>query len=359
MRVRYLVPFEYTAFGSELLGGGDETPMAPPPALDPTVERREHAGASAFTTIVAQLPLEGTELEGHLLVGRLGIAAAVVDADVADLHDIAPTEARTLEHLSARLTAWQAASCAAAAVSASPADPQVLWVHRVVILPPTANFTEPMVPLDYGVDVALSRGARAVVGSGYSALWSSDHDHVEAVTQGLFVATQAWVAYDALSEQSVRLLDEVVGGRAVDDPAVLALTARRLRAFVHRLQSGLVDGRAATYRAAAAAWGITDEHESLIERADAYVEFVKLRASDRQSRVDRRRNMLLFGLAFTALSQTVVAIHAGITSRASGWGSAASVATSVVAGAVAMVGVAVGLVWAIGDKRDQDGSLFG
>lgn len=356
MRVRYLIPFRYTEFGAQLLQQYDQTLTMPAPTLDPATERREHVGASAFSTIVTELTVDDTDTQ--VLVGRLGVGAAVVTVDIAGVDDIARLEAAVLHRIAAHRAEWVTACRAATGTTGDSGPSDFLWVHRILLLDRGESFATPMVPLDYGIAVTLSRGAHGVVGSGYSALWSDGADQIEAFTQGLFVATQAWTAYDALSEQSVRLLDEASDGSVAGDPAHLALTARRLRAFVRRLQSGLVDGRAATYHAAGSAWGIVDEHDSLIERADAYVEFVKLRAADGQARIDRRRNLLLFGLAFAALAQTIIAVYEASTGTATALGPPARVLVSLVAAAVALVGFCVGVVWALADKKAQDGSLL-
>lgn len=346
MIIHFLIPFRYTQFGPELLVGYDQSLAPVPTTLDPTRERREHVGASAFSTVLGILPLDVSREPGSVIVGRLGVAAAVISVDINSVSAIAAQEAVVLAQVEPVL-ADVASQCAAMAHRAvlSP-SPGVLWVHRILQLEPDESFDTPMVPIDYGAAVRLSRGANAVIASGYSAVWSSDADHLDALIHGLFIATQAWVGYDALSETMAALLDDAERGEAVDDPARLALTARRLRGFVQRLEGGLVDGRSAVYQAAARVWGITGEHESLIDRSDAYTEFVQLKTGARQASVDRRRNLLLFGLAFTSLSQTMLAVYDNSTLTTAGLGSPTRVIVSAAAGAVALVGTIVGIVWA-------------
>jgi hypothetical protein len=354
MIVHYLMPFRYAEFGPELLLGFHQ-PLAPRPAtIDPTRERREHSGASAFSTIIGALPLAGFELSGYVLVGQLGVAAAVISTEVDSVAEIGALELGFLDQIESKIAQLVATCSDLVGRSASAGRPGVLWVHRIAQLSPDESFDKPMVPIDYGVTISLSRGCRAVIGSGYSAIWSHDADHLEACVQGLFVATQAWVGYDSLSETMVDLLESAERGESIDDSAQLALTARRLRGFVQRLEGGLVDGRSVVYNAAAGVWGIIGEHESLIDRSDAYSEFIQLRTGARQASVDKRRNLLLFGLAFTSLSQTILAVYDNSTLTQAGLGSPTRVGVSVAAGLIALVGTVVGIVWATsGVRKDR------
>ena len=230
-----------------------------------------------------------------------------------------------------------------------------LWVHRIIVEPMQV---ERIVPLAYGTTCELSRGAKCIVGDGFSSATNVEEDHIEAIEDGLFAASQAWVVYDWLVSEASDLLEsldpelstsegDVGAAKLTAGAARVAFTARKLTSFMRRQQQGVIDGRGVVYRAAIRTWGLEEELQSLVERADGYVEFVQLQASEMRSRSDRRRNILLFCLSFTAIAQVISGAYELLTGTATAIGPSPRPIIFFVTSAVTLMVLALGLFYAM------------
>ena len=362
MRTALIVPFHYAEPSIKSVGLTEHVPSDPGlGSVDIRRERTSQRGASRFSSVVSERPIEVGGFNGRFVIGKLGIAMVVVEVEIAELEDLTTTEHRLLVALDPEIAGLALESRASAGTSAAQVPPSALWVHRVLINTP---LVERVVPLAYGKRCTLSRGAVCTIADGFSAVTDADDDHVAAVIDGLFAATQSWLAYDWLSRESLRLLSFSYAGdaasdkrsanagtKSIDEPAALAFQARTLAAFFQRLDQGLVDGEEAVYNTAVSVWGLDSELDRLIDRADAYVEYIQARAADKRGQVDRRRNLLLFGLSFTALAQVVAAAFELLTGTTDKVGPSPRLGLFISLCALTATGLAIGVVYALVDLR--------
>lgn len=360
MRVVYLLPFLHAE--PRLLPSFARDSLPSDPGLgsvDLRLDRVGQFGASSFTNVAARRTVTVGPFEGTFLIGKLGLSLLAVDTDVDGLDCVSVTERAVLDAASPLLASLAVESRSVTGTADTGAI-SVLWVHRILV---NTGLVGEVASLAYGETCVLSRGARCVVADGFSAVEDAGEDHVAAAVLGLFAATEAWVGYDWLSRESVALLVDASSGTiptgrdvTASEPAAVAFQARALTAYLRRLHQGLVDGNEAIYTTAVRTWGLDSELASLVDRSDAYVEYLQAQLSERRSRVDRRRNLLLFGLSFTALAQTIAAAFELLAGESADLGPSLRLMVALLVAALMIGGLLVGLVFAMVDARKDSES---
>ncbi len=360
MSVRFIVPFRLAGVEVDIdavLSQNTSDPGLGTTDLDS--ERRSPSGASAFDGIVHHCEVEHDGVNATLYIGRLGVGALCFDRSCKEAADI-PAQERTCLRVCTELLQASASGWSAQFFPASePAMASPLWVHRIAV---NSAISESILALEYGVKGSLSRGAEFVVADGFSSLSGARPDHLRSFTNGLFVATQTWIANEQVSADLVRLLraarkssrierDMRAQSRVATEIADIALKARELGGYLQRQRRGLVDGEGRVFDAALDSWGIASDVRDLIDRCDTYVNYISNRLDQYRVSAERRRNALLFGLSLTAAGQLVVSLYDFVTGTSTVMGPSPRPALFWTATALAVLGIAVGVVYAGIDVR--------
>jgi hypothetical protein len=344
LRVEFLI--SYVRGMAPLSRPGLSEPFKVPTELRPlradelVSERQSHRGSSAFSGVRDSCAVEVDGFVCQQMTGWLGLRAIRVSVSVSRLEDIAVEEARLLDNFVHLVSA------------ADPDGPlgQPLWSHRLVV---SDQDLPPIIGLQYGESTALADGGMLIVGDGLSGLRTARDDQVEAVIEGLFLATQVWVMVEDLWNRSMELADSAAAMAdrdGIDDAIqVLRNEARFLSGFVRQQRNGVIDARRRAYESALRAWRIEEEIPMLAQRIGSYLEQASMELDALRSRSDHRRNVLLFGLAFATLTQTGTAMFELVSGERTGLGPAPRPLIAIALGipfvlafAYAMVHVAAG-----------------
>lgn len=353
-KVRLQIPFVYTAgVGLQRASDLDQSTVVTG-TFDLRAERDGHTGSSAFS---AELSPGSVELDGiscSVRIGRLGVAAIVADFPLPALDDLWECERRLLAAIDGGADAigeeiLRRVDLDSTAVHiGSP-----LWTHRLLIDHAGAD---EVVALGYATEGTIGAGVRLAIGDGVSSLEREEPGLVDAVTSGLFAASQAWIVYEDCSVTSTELLEMIredahdLAAAGIDEHSTsLALRARQMSAFVRHQNNGLVDGTKVAYQMAAAQWGLQGELDQLIERTDSYVSYAQLRSSALRERVDRRRNLLLFGLSFLSLASAIAAAYDFLTTASTTVGPSPRPVLFAIVTVVGVGGLFLGIVFAARD----------
>jgi len=307
-------------------------------------ERSVHRGSSAFQGMSSDISYTALGRKCRLLRGRYGVAALCVSGEISGIGGLAALERDVTAEFHALLGACPTEQKVDSGVN------QPLWTHRLII---SEGEPPPIVPLQYGRSLDLANGARVVVGEGFSALVNPSPDHRDAVVDALFLATQAWVIHDDIWNRSEQLMAAGGAGDRDDTNRLERLTseigtdARRLAMFVRHQRQGLLDGRGRVYDMALDMWRLDAELPVLIDRADAYLQQLSLQLAQLRSRSDHRRNLLLFGLGFTSLTQTGATLFELTTGTDVGLGPAPRPLLALALGGPMAVAVVISVAWVI------------